>query len=81
MGPDPRVRTAPLRALSHHVTLAMPSDLPLFCLQVKERQKFFSIFYMSINTGSLLSTVITPILRSESGGSQVKYLLAHAAFL
>ncbi|KAM7380071.1 hypothetical protein PAMP_003391 [Pampus punctatissimus] len=32
---------------------------------VSERQKFFSIFYMSINSGSLLSTVITPILRSD----------------
>ncbi|XP_073329372.1 solute carrier family 15 member 2 [Pagrus major] len=30
-----------------------------------ERQKFFSIFYMSINAGSLLSTLITPILRSD----------------
>ncbi|KAM8749423.1 solute carrier family 15 member 2 [Acanthopagrus schlegelii] len=30
-----------------------------------ERQKFFSIFYMSINAGSLMSTVITPILRSD----------------
>ncbi|XP_032384723.1 solute carrier family 15 member 2 [Etheostoma spectabile] len=30
-----------------------------------ERQKFFSIFYMSINAGSLLSTVITPILRGD----------------
>lgn len=32
---------------------------------VKERQKFFSIFYMSINAGSLLSTIITPILRGD----------------
>ncbi|CAF88896.1 unnamed protein product, partial [Tetraodon nigroviridis] len=32
---------------------------------LRERQKFFSIFYMSINAGSLLSTVITPILRSD----------------
>uniref|UniRef100_A0A8C5N7S2 Solute carrier family 15 member 2-like n=1 Tax=Gouania willdenowi TaxID=441366 RepID=A0A8C5N7S2_GOUWI len=32
---------------------------------VSERQKFFSIFYMSINAGSLLSTIITPILRSD----------------
>uniref|UniRef100_A0A7N5ZQJ5 Solute carrier family 15 member 2 n=1 Tax=Anabas testudineus TaxID=64144 RepID=A0A7N5ZQJ5_ANATE len=31
----------------------------------ENRQKFFSIFYMSINAGSLLSTVITPILRGE----------------
>ncbi|XP_031440835.1 solute carrier family 15 member 2 isoform X2 [Clupea harengus] len=30
-----------------------------------ERRKFFSIFYMSINAGSVLSTVITPILRSD----------------
>ncbi|KAF7658090.1 hypothetical protein LDENG_00017710 [Lucifuga dentata] len=32
---------------------------------VSERQKFFSIFYMSINAGSLLSTVITPVLRGD----------------
>ncbi|XP_053185159.1 solute carrier family 15 member 2 [Scomber japonicus] len=32
---------------------------------VSERQKFFSIFYMSINAGSLLSTVITPMLRAD----------------
>ncbi|XP_013883956.1 solute carrier family 15 member 2 [Austrofundulus limnaeus] len=32
---------------------------------MKERQKFFSIFYMSINAGSLLSTLITPILRGD----------------
>lgn len=38
-------------------------------LQVSERQKFFSIFYMSINAGSLLSTVITPILRGENSQS------------
>uniref|UniRef100_A0A8C7YD99 Solute carrier family 15 member 2 n=1 Tax=Oryzias sinensis TaxID=183150 RepID=A0A8C7YD99_9TELE len=30
-----------------------------------ERQKFFSIFYMSINAGSLLSTLITPVLRGD----------------
>lgn len=32
---------------------------------VQERQKFFSFFYMSINAGSLMSTIITPILRSD----------------
>ncbi|KAG5851617.1 hypothetical protein ANANG_G00053550 [Anguilla anguilla] len=31
----------------------------------EERTKFFSIFYMSINAGSVLSTVITPILRGD----------------
>ncbi|KAI4902570.1 hypothetical protein NFI96_010250 [Prochilodus magdalenae] len=30
---------------------------------IDERRKFFSIFYMSINAGSVLSTIITPILR------------------
>ncbi|KAG7502907.1 solute carrier family 15 member 2-like [Solea senegalensis] len=30
-----------------------------------ERQKFFSIFYMSINAGSVLSTLITPLLRGD----------------
>uniref|UniRef100_A0A8C5WHS3 Solute carrier family 15 member 2 n=1 Tax=Leptobrachium leishanense TaxID=445787 RepID=A0A8C5WHS3_9ANUR len=33
----------------------------------KERAKFFSIFYLSINAGSLISTLVTPILR---GGVQ-----------
>nr|XP_057937876.1 solute carrier family 15 member 2 isoform X1 [Doryrhamphus excisus] len=32
---------------------------------VSERMKFFSIFYMSINAGSFLSTIITPILRGQ----------------
>lgn len=34
-------------------------------LQVKERGKFFSIFYMAINAGSLISTLVTPILRGQ----------------
>nr|APX43178.1 solute carrier family 15 member 1 [Sphyrna tiburo] len=36
--------------------------------QVKERGRFFSIFYLSINAGSLISTVITPILRGQKCG-------------
>ncbi|MBN3306543.1 S15A2 protein, partial [Amia calva] len=32
---------------------------------LEERRKFFSIFYMSINGGSVLSTLITPILRGD----------------
>ncbi|XP_063790117.1 solute carrier family 15 member 2 [Pseudophryne corroboree] len=35
--------------------------------QAKERSKFFSIFYLSINAGSLISTLVTPVLR---GGVQ-----------
>ncbi|XP_043930955.1 solute carrier family 15 member 2-like [Protopterus annectens] len=31
----------------------------------KERAKFFSIFYLAINAGSLLSTFVTPILRAD----------------
>uniref|UniRef100_H3AP32 Solute carrier family 15 member 2 n=1 Tax=Latimeria chalumnae TaxID=7897 RepID=H3AP32_LATCH len=30
-----------------------------------ERSKFFSIFYLSINAGSLISTFVTPVLRGE----------------
>ncbi|XP_072396371.1 peptide transporter family 1-like [Diabrotica undecimpunctata] len=33
--------------------------------QAKEVEKFFSLFYFSINAGSLLSTLITPILRND----------------
>ncbi|KAI3355723.1 hypothetical protein L3Q82_004311 [Scortum barcoo] len=45
--------------------LKVPPDYFTDHLQASERQKFFSIFYMSINAGSLLSTVITPILRGD----------------
>uniref|UniRef100_A0A3Q3WB15 Major facilitator superfamily (MFS) profile domain-containing protein n=1 Tax=Mola mola TaxID=94237 RepID=A0A3Q3WB15_MOLML len=34
--------------------------------QEKQRSTFFSIFYLSINAGSLLSTLITPILKGIS---------------
>uniref|UniRef100_A0A8C5NTM5 Solute carrier family 15 member 2 n=1 Tax=Junco hyemalis TaxID=40217 RepID=A0A8C5NTM5_JUNHY len=30
-----------------------------------ERSKFFSIFYLSINAGSLISTFVTPVLRGD----------------
>ncbi|CAI9623953.1 unnamed protein product, partial [Staurois parvus] len=36
--------------------------------QDKQRSSFFSIFYLSINAGSLLSTIITPILRGQECG-------------
>ncbi|XP_038157891.1 solute carrier family 15 member 1b [Cyprinodon tularosa] len=36
--------------------------------QEKQRSTFFSIFYLSINAGSLLSTIITPILRAQKCG-------------
>ncbi|XP_051986243.1 solute carrier family 15 member 1b [Xyrauchen texanus] len=36
--------------------------------QEKQRSTFFSIFYLSINAGSLLSTLITPILRAQECG-------------
>ncbi|XP_069826799.1 solute carrier family 15 member 1 [Dendropsophus ebraccatus] len=40
--------------------------------QDKQRSRFFSIFYLSINAGSLLSTIITPILRSQECGIHVQ---------
>uniref|UniRef100_A0A8B9GJ76 Solute carrier family 15 member 1 n=1 Tax=Amazona collaria TaxID=241587 RepID=A0A8B9GJ76_9PSIT len=36
--------------------------------QEKQRTRFFSIFYLSINAGSLISTIITPILRAQDCG-------------
>uniref|UniRef100_UPI00398F4981 solute carrier family 15 member 1-like n=1 Tax=Pristiophorus japonicus TaxID=55135 RepID=UPI00398F4981 len=46
--------------------------------QEKQRSRFFSIFYLSINAGSLISTVITPILRAQECGKvpQACYPLA-----
>ncbi|XP_048453915.1 solute carrier family 15 member 1 [Rhincodon typus] len=36
--------------------------------QENQRGRFFSIFYLSINAGSLISTIITPILRGQNCG-------------
>lgn len=33
--------------------------------QAKQLAVFFSLFYMAINAGSLLSTLVTPILRED----------------
>ncbi|NXY34401.1 S15A1 protein, partial [Pomatorhinus ruficollis] len=40
--------------------------------QEKQRSTFFSLFYLSINAGSLLSTLITPILRASQCGIHAK---------
>uniref|UniRef100_A0A8C7X8P7 Solute carrier family 15 member 1a n=1 Tax=Oryzias sinensis TaxID=183150 RepID=A0A8C7X8P7_9TELE len=36
--------------------------------QERQRRTFFSVFYLCINGGSLLSTIITPILRGQTCG-------------
>ncbi|XP_026870556.2 solute carrier family 15 member 1 [Electrophorus electricus] len=36
--------------------------------QTQQRSTFFSVFYLCINAGSLLSTLITPILRGQDCG-------------
>ena len=33
--------------------------------QERQLQTFFSVFYFSINAGSFISTIVTPILRCE----------------
>jgi dipeptide/tripeptide permease len=33
--------------------------------QKKELEQFFSVFYFAINLGSLFSTILTPIIRSQ----------------
>ncbi|XP_037327348.2 solute carrier family 15 member 1b [Pungitius pungitius] len=48
--------------------------------QEKQRGTFFSIFYLSINAGSLLSTVITPILRAQECGIYTKQKCYSLAF-
>uniref|UniRef100_A0A669EIE8 Solute carrier family 15 member 1 n=1 Tax=Oreochromis niloticus TaxID=8128 RepID=A0A669EIE8_ORENI len=40
--------------------------------QEKQRSTFFSIFYLSINAGSLISTLITPILRGRTCGIHIQ---------
>uniref|UniRef100_A0A8C5LZJ9 Solute carrier family 15 member 1 n=1 Tax=Leptobrachium leishanense TaxID=445787 RepID=A0A8C5LZJ9_9ANUR len=48
--------------------------------QDKQRSRFFSIFYLSINAGSLLSTIITPILRGQECGIYTKQKCYPLAF-
>nr|XP_008105147.1 PREDICTED: solute carrier family 15 member 1 isoform X2 [Anolis carolinensis] len=48
--------------------------------QEKQRSRFFSIFYLSINAGSLLSTIITPMLRGVECGIHVKQKCYPLAF-
>uniref|UniRef100_A0A671Z1D2 Solute carrier family 15 member 1 n=1 Tax=Sparus aurata TaxID=8175 RepID=A0A671Z1D2_SPAAU len=48
--------------------------------QEKQRSTFFSIFYLSINAGSLLSTIITPILRAQECGIHKKMQCYPLAF-
>nr|AFI42056.1 slc15A1 protein [Carassius auratus x Cyprinus carpio] len=48
--------------------------------QEKQRNTFFSIFYLSINAGSLLSTLITPILRAQECGIYSKQSCFPLAF-
>ncbi|XP_066477447.1 solute carrier family 15 member 1 [Tiliqua scincoides] len=48
--------------------------------QEKQRSRFFSIFYLAINAGSLLSTIITPILRDEECGIYTKQKCYPLAF-
>uniref|UniRef100_A0A3Q3VWA5 Uncharacterized protein n=1 Tax=Mola mola TaxID=94237 RepID=A0A3Q3VWA5_MOLML len=48
--------------------------------QEKQRSTFFSIFYLSINAGSLLSTLITPILKAQECGIHSKQQCYPLAF-
>ncbi|XP_012413720.1 solute carrier family 15 member 1 [Trichechus manatus latirostris] len=48
--------------------------------QEKQRNRFFSIFYLSINAGSLLSTIITPMLRVQECGIHSKQACYPLAF-
>ncbi|XP_036749676.1 solute carrier family 15 member 1 isoform X3 [Manis pentadactyla] len=48
--------------------------------QEKQRNRFFSIFYLSINAGSLISTIVTPMLRVQECGIHSKQACYPLAF-
>ncbi|XP_077610098.1 solute carrier family 15 member 1 [Crocuta crocuta] len=48
--------------------------------QESQRNRFFSIFYLAINAGSLLSTIITPMLRVQQCGIHSKQACYPLAF-
>ncbi|XP_050006404.1 solute carrier family 15 member 1 isoform X1 [Alexandromys fortis] len=48
--------------------------------QEKQRNQFFSIFYLAINAGSLISTIVTPILRVQECGIHTQQACYPLAF-
>ncbi|XP_047456094.1 solute carrier family 15 member 1 [Mugil cephalus] len=48
--------------------------------QERQRRTFFSVFYLCINGGSLLSTIITPVLRAQDCGIYSKQKCYSLAF-
>uniref|UniRef100_A0A4W6G5D7 Solute carrier family 15 member 1 n=1 Tax=Lates calcarifer TaxID=8187 RepID=A0A4W6G5D7_LATCA len=48
--------------------------------QDRQRRTFFSVFYLCINGGSLLSTIITPVLRAQECGIYSKQKCYSLAF-
>uniref|UniRef100_A0A8C4Z6H7 Solute carrier family 15 member 1a n=1 Tax=Gadus morhua TaxID=8049 RepID=A0A8C4Z6H7_GADMO len=48
--------------------------------QERQRSTFFSVFYLCINAGSLLSTIITPILRAQECGIHTQQKCYSLAF-
>ncbi|NXT68026.1 S15A1 protein, partial [Chaetops frenatus] len=48
--------------------------------QEKQRSTFFSLFYLSINAGSLISTIVTPTLRATECGIHTKQQCYPLAF-
>nr|XP_046259451.1 solute carrier family 15 member 1 [Scatophagus argus] len=48
--------------------------------QEKQRRTFFSVFYLCINGGSLLSTIITPVIRAQECGIHSKQECYSLAF-
>uniref|UniRef100_A0A3Q1HQA5 Solute carrier family 15 member 1-like n=1 Tax=Acanthochromis polyacanthus TaxID=80966 RepID=A0A3Q1HQA5_9TELE len=70
--------------VSHHIqhcTICMIKAHQLVLSeQDKQRRTFFSVFYLCINGGSLLSTIITPILRAQECGIKSKESCYSLAF-
>lgn len=50
---------------------SLNSSLFFLAMQEKQRSTFFSVFYLCINGGSLLSTIITPILRGSQESNRI----------
>nr|XP_033803319.1 solute carrier family 15 member 1 isoform X2 [Geotrypetes seraphini] len=48
--------------------------------QDRQRSRFFAIFYLSINAGSLISTIVTPILKAQECGIYSKQQCYPMAF-
>ena len=61
-----------------YTRMSIPGDQFKLPEQAPQLETFFTVFYFSINCGSLLSTIITPLLREVQTVHSLRYFIEWA---